>query len=220
FFNNFGLNRDIGLMAWGQLLDNRLDYAAGIFNGTRNGFVDANDFKDFAGLVNFRPFATRTDSWLENLNIGGSTNTGLQNSAPVPRVFRTNVAVTGNLAIGPEFLTLNNNVNESGLRALWSLYMAYYYRHLSLIGEWESGFQNYALVNQPTHTHVPVEGFYLMAGYFLTGETVSGRGILRPLRNFDVRPGRFGLGALELVTRYSYLNIGRQVFTAGLADPN
>ena len=38
FFNNFGLNRDIGLMAWGKMFDNRFDYAAGIFNGTRNGY--------------------------------------------------------------------------------------------------------------------------------------------------------------------------------------
>ena len=59
FFNNFGLNRDIGLMAWGQMFDNRFDYAAAIVNGTRNGYVDSNDFKDFAGLINFRPFATR-----------------------------------------------------------------------------------------------------------------------------------------------------------------
>ena len=117
FFNNFGLNRDIGLMAWGQMFDNRFDYAAAIVNGTRNGYVDANDFKDFAGLVNFRPFATWTDHWLENLNIGGSTDVGLEQNTPIPQVFRTNVATTGNLAIGPEFLALNKNVNESGLRA-------------------------------------------------------------------------------------------------------
>jgi hypothetical protein len=54
--------------------------------------------------------------------IGGSTDTGLENNKPVPQVFRTNVATTGNLAIGPEFLALNNNVNESGLRAFWSLH--------------------------------------------------------------------------------------------------
>ncbi len=33
----------------------------------------------------------------------------------LPTVFRTNVDKTGNLAIGPEFLALNNNVKESGL---------------------------------------------------------------------------------------------------------
>jgi len=219
FFNNFGLNRDIGLMAWGRLFDTRFDYAAGIFNGTRNGYVDSNDFKDFCGLVNFRPFATWTDHPLENLNIGGSTDTGLENNKPVPQVFRTNVATTGNLAIGPEFLALNNNVNESGLRAFWSLHMAYYYRHLSLVGEWQSGFDSYAFVNQNNQTRIPVQSYYVMAGYFITGEAVSGRGVVKPLRDFDVRTGRRGSGAIELVTRYSYLNIGRQVFTAGFADP-
>jgi len=76
------------------------------------------------GLVNFRPFATWTDSCLENFNIGGSTDPGLENNVPVPKVFRTNVATTGNLAIGPEFLSLNNNVLESGLRTSWSMHLA------------------------------------------------------------------------------------------------
>ena len=118
FFNNFGLNRDTGIMAWGRSSDNRFDYAIGIFNGTRNGFVDANDFKDVAGLLNFRPFATWTDHPLENLSLGGSTEAGLENNIPIPVVFRTNVATTGNLALGPEFLALNKNVVESGLQGI------------------------------------------------------------------------------------------------------
>ena len=198
FFNNFGLNRDIGLMAWGQMFDNRFDYAAAIVNGTRNGYVDTNDFKDFAGLVNFRPFATWTDHWLENFNIGGSTDTGLEQGTPVPRSFAPTSPQPGTWPSVPEFLALNKNVDESGLRAFWSLHMAYYYRHLSLVGEWQSGFDSYALVNSSYRTRVPVESFYVMAGYFVTGETVSSRGVLKPLRNFDVRPGKVGPGAIEL----------------------
>ncbi len=219
FFNNFGLNRDIGLMAWGSMFDNRFDYAAGIFNGTRNGYVDSNDFKDFVGLVNFQPFATWIDHPLENFSIGGSTDTGLENNVPIPQGFRTNVATTGNLAIGPEFLALNNNVRESGLRAFWSLHTAYYYKQLSLIAEWQSGFDSYGLVNSNYHTRVPVESFYVTGGYFLTGETVSGRGQVVPFRNFDVRRGKAGPGALEVIARYNYLNIGRNVFSSGFADP-
>ena len=45
FFNNFGQNRDLGVMAYGRLANNTLDYAVGIFNGTRNGFVAASDSK-------------------------------------------------------------------------------------------------------------------------------------------------------------------------------
>ena len=220
FFNNFGLNRDTGIMAWGRSSDNRFDYAVGIFNGTRNGFVDANDFKDVAALLNVRPFALWTDHPLENLSIGGSTEAGLENNIPIPVVFRTNVATTGNLALGPEFLALNKNVVESGLRAFWSIHLAYYYQQLSLISEWQSGFDSYGIVNQQYHTRVPVQSFYVMGGYFLTGETVSGRGLVRPNRNFDVRPGKRGPGAIEFVSRFNYLNIGHNVFTAGLADPS
>ena len=36
----------------------------------------------------------------------------------------------------------------------------------------------------------------------------------------NLRPGKVGPGAVELVGRYKPLNIGHQVFTGGLADPN
>ena len=104
FFNNFGLNRDLGMMAYGQLFRNRFDYAVGIFNGSRNGYVDTNDSKDVAALINFRPFGQVEGSVFENLSFGGSVDFGNQFSIPIPQVFRTNVATTGNLAIGPEFL--------------------------------------------------------------------------------------------------------------------
>ena len=67
---------------------------------------------------------------------------------------------------------------------------------------------------------MPIQSYYVMAGYFLTGETASSRGVLKPIRDFDLRKGKFGLGALELYGRYNPLNFGNQVFTGGLADPN
>ena len=44
--------------------------------------------------------------------------------------------------------------------------------------------------------------------------------MLKPIRDFDLRKGKFGLGALELAARFNPLNFGNQVFTGGLADPN
>jgi phosphate-selective porin OprO/OprP len=221
FFNNFGLNRDCGLMAWGQLFDKRLDYAAGIFNGDRNFFIDRNSSKDFAGLMNVRPFGAREGSILENFNIGGSVLFGNEFNIPVPRTLRTNVATTGASFFGVPFLGFNNNVIESGDRALWDLHAAWYYRHLSLIAEWGSGFQDYAFSATPgDRTRLPVSGYYVQAGYFLTGETVSNRGMLKPLSDFDISHGRFGTGAVELTSRWSTLNLGSEVFTRGLADPN
>ena len=213
FYNNFGPGSDVGIYAWGRWFEKRLDYAVGIFNGTRNGFLDLNDSKDLDAFVNIKPFLKAGIPLLENLNVGGSVSTGNQNNAPNPVLFRTDTAVN--------FLQLNSNVRENGWRTLWDLHMAYYYRQLSVIAEWQSGFQDYALAgNLANRTHLPISGFYVQAGYFLTGETVAFRNVLQPNRPFDLRKGRRGPGAIELGARYSLLDIDRQIFTAGLSDPN
>ncbi len=134
---------------------------------------------------------------------------------------RTIVPTAGSNVLGVPFLTFNNNVVVSGPRNLWSLHAAYFYRSLMVLAEWESGFQDYALANKTnSRVHLPIESFYVQTSYFLTGETMASRGRVRPLRPFDLRRGRFGLGAWEAVFRYADLTLGNQVFTAGLADPN
>ena len=199
----------------------RVDYAAGIFNGIPNAQLDLSNPKSVIAYLNFAPFRPATDSLLENFNIGGSLVAGAQDHVPIPQGLRTIVPTAGNAAIGVPFLTFNDNVVVSGPRNLWSLHTAYYYGGLTLYGEWQSGFQDYALRNQTnSRVHLPIESFYVQAAYLLTGERVANRGMVKPLRPFDLRPGRFGLGAWEVAFRYSGLSLGRQVFTAGLADPN
>ena len=106
--------------------------------------------------------------------------------------------------------------------AFWDLHLAWFYEQLAVVGEWQSGYQDYAInTNQATrsmHTHVPVQSFYVLAGYMLTGETRSQYGVVKPLRPFSLRPGEFGPGAWELFARYNYLYIGNQIFTSGLAS--
>jgi len=74
----------VGLMAYGQLLNgpnfdevSRVQYAAGIFNGNRNGFLARQDGKFLSAYVNAHPFGEWRDSLLENFNIGGSTTYAL-----------------------------------------------------------------------------------------------------------------------------------------------
>ncbi len=221
FFNNFGMNRDLGTMLWGESVAGRIDYAAGIFNSTPNAQFDLSNPKSVIAFLNFAPFRPVKDSPLENFNIGGSLVAGDQNHAPVPQELRTIVPTSGSNVIGVPFLTFNNNVVVSGPRNLWSLHAAYFYRSLMVLAEWQSGFQDYALANQTnSRVHLPIESFYVQASYFLTGERLASRGRVTPLRSFDLRPGRFGLGAWEVVGRYSFLSLGQQVFSAGLADPN
>ena len=109
---------------------------------------------------------------------------------------------------------------ERGLRALWELHAAYYYGGLTLLGAWQGGYESYALGTTGSPTRIPIGGWFAQAGYILTGETLRDRTLIEPLRPFDLRRGRFGLGAFEVTARYSELELSRRVFTAGLADPN
>lgn len=221
FFNNFGLNRDEGMMAYGRLWDGFFDYAAGIFNGTRNGYVANLDLKTMAAYINFRPFLNRKDSILENFDIGGSVFAGTSSNVPQPQTLRTTIAISGNSVAGIPFLGINNNVVEKGPRAFWDLHAAWFYKSLAVIAEWQGGHQNYALANLlSSRTNVPVGSYYVEAGYLLTGETRSSVGVVKPLHPFDLRAGQRGWGAWELVGRYNMLDVGSNVFTSGLADPN
>jgi phosphate-selective porin OprO/OprP len=220
FFNNFGLNRNVGLMGWGQLLEKRIDWAAGVFNGGRNGFLDFDNSKDLAAFLNFNPFLNGGVDALEHLNVGGSVDVGNQNEPAIPNRLRLNVPTQGNPTVGVPFAIFEPNVYESGTRALWSAHMTWYYRQLSLIAEWQSGYQYFAFGDTPfKRTKVGTQGYYVQAGYFLTGEEVTARGQLKPFKDFDLRPGRFGIGAWELAGRYEYLNIAPSIFTGGFVDP-
>jgi phosphate-selective porin OprO/OprP len=226
FATNFEGNRRFGFMGWGSLFENRLEYAVGSFDGQRNSYLSFNSHQDIMAFLNFKPFEPRTDSFLQNLQFGGSVNAGIENNPLSPAVLTTSAppAATSTLSPGSAqvpFLAFNNGVVERGFRALWELHMAYYYQGLSLLGAWDSGFQHYAQGSSgPPPVRVPTSGYFVQAGYILTGETIRDRTLIDPLRPFDLRPGQFGLGALELTARYSELSLGQSVFNGGLADPN
>lgn len=217
FFNNFGLNRDIGAMLHGTVFDKHVDYALGVFNGTRNGFLDQNNAKDVAGYLNIKPFLTSDFKILENFNFGGSFNYGAQNATPIPFTLRTEVATTGNPILGIPFLSFNPGVLEQGQRLLWSMHAAYYYKRLSLISEWQSGIDSYSLGG--FNDAIGVQSFYVQAGYFLTGEHVTFRNVVKPPRPFAPGKADSGFGAWELNSRVNYLDINRDIFTDGFADP-
>ncbi len=226
FATNFEGNRRFGFMGWGSLFENRLEYAVGSFDGQRNSYQSFSSHQDIMAFLNFKPFERRTDSFLQNLQFGGSVNAGIENNPLSPAVLTTSAPPAANSTLTPgsaqvPFLAFSNGVVERGYRALWELHTAYYYQGLSLMGAWDSGFQDYAQGSSgPPPIRVPTSGYFVQAGYILTGETIRDRTLIDPLSPFDLRPGHFGLGALEITARYSELSLGQSVFTGGLADPN
>lgn len=228
FTDNFAANRQLGIMGWGELFDKRFEYNVGVFDGPRNSFQDFNASKDVMSLLNFKPFLLNEGSVLQNLNLGGSVDYGYQGQGPLqPDVLRTSVnasasglsSVSASNQAGVPFLAFNNGVSEQGLRQLWELHAALYYKGLSLLGAWDSGVESYAKAGH-SPVAVPINAYFVQMGYLLTGETLKGPAIIDPIHPFNLKPGKFGLGAFEPTARFSTLNLGNQVFTYGLADPN
>ncbi len=229
---NFALNRQLGGMFWGQLFRDRVEYAVGAFDGARNSYQPYKDTPDAIGFLNIKPFEPVSDpaaplAFLRDLNFGGSGAWGNENNPLTPAVLRTSTnassaGITSTSAVNSAnvpFLAFNNNVTEKGPRALWELHTAYFYKGLTFMGAWDSGYESWAAGNGRPE-HVPVNGYFVQAAYIITGETRTGVGVIDPLRRFDLRRGRFGLGAWEPTARFSDVSVGKQVFSGGLADPN
>lgn len=224
FYLNYGYSRNFALMGHGEMFDGRLDYAVAAANGPRNSFFDNNGHKDILSYLNFRPFYNSERlAFLKHLNVGGSTAYGIQDQRPLPISFRTSLSASeseGTFKTAPAFLELNNNVLERGAREMWELHANYFYKGLSLMSAWDKGYNDYGLAGTPRNVHLPTDGYYVLAAYLLTGEHRERRFFTEPLRPFDLRKGKRGPGAIEVVGRYSAFSVGDQVFTGGLADPN
>jgi len=226
YTTNLGLNRQIGAMAWGYLFEKQLDYAFGVFNGSRNSFENINNAMDLVGFLNVRPFQESEGawSWARFLNLGTSVAFGHQDGSPVPVAFRIGAGSPDANIPGPAtvpFLILNPDVVERGGRLFGSVHAAYFFRGLSLVSEWQYGFGNYTTPARSASEQVPFRGFYVAGGYFLTGEEIARRTRVKPRRplipvnNNEQR----GPGAWEAVVRVSQLQIGDSIFTAAFADP-
>jgi phosphate-selective porin OprO/OprP len=225
---NYEANRRFGLMAHGVLFSERVEYALGSFDTQRNGFSAFHSHQDLEAYLNFKPFYEREEGFLlRNLQFGGSVDVGTENQPLTPAVLRANFSpgpatitstATTNAAELP-FLAFNPGVLERGSRALWEAHLAYYYGGLSLVSTLEGGHEGYANGPAVPPVHIPIDGWSVQAAYLLTGETIRDRTNIQPLHPFDLRQGRFGLGAWELTARYSQLDVDSRVFTAGLADP-
>lgn len=225
FTANLGLNRMLGVQLWGIALEKRLDYAVGVFNGPRNSFEDFNESKDVMSYLNYRPFGGQEDdSLLRNLNLGGSFTYGSQDNPLVPRAFRTASNASNASAadlFSPPFYVFNPNVVERGQRSFWSAHAAYFFRSFSAFADYNGGVLRYApKATSPSSVDVPANGFSASFGYFLTGESLERRTVVEPLHPFNLKSGKFGLGAFELICRYSTMELGSSAFDHGLSNPD
>jgi phosphate-selective porin OprO and OprP len=211
--------RDVGVMIHGQkLLDDRFDYAIGIFNGGTNGDMDTNDSFDGAARVVARPF--KSDFFpeaMQLLQIGISGTFGQEREPPVPSPFRT----PGNVP----WLQFNPAVVTFGTRTRWTPEVSYFFRGFGCAAQflWLDQEMRPSLSSKDI-VRVPMEGSYFLATYLLTGEerTTYSQAV-KPLRPFHPAHPLSAPGAWELVVRVSHLRVDDRIFDAGptqLANPD
>jgi phosphate-selective porin OprO/OprP len=220
-------NRDLGVMAFGDLLGERLSYQIGVFNGVVDGGsadIDDRSGKDVVARVFTHPFRKAQRGTWKELGIGIAASGGSQRGTvatpdlPTYRTAAQQVFFRYRADLTPEGTTIANGDH-------WRIGpQAYYYRGpVGLLTE-------YYVSNQKLRRGVvtgdnAARAWQLESSYVLTGEDASYRGVI-PRRSFERATGGTGWGAFELIARYGRFEVDDDVFqvfanpavSAGRAD--
>jgi len=219
-------NRDLGLQVAGNLLGERVSYAAAWLNGSNDGSssdsfgdVDLNDDKEWAARLFVHPFPDSEHFALRGLGVGiAGTYTDQVGTASQPLLpsYRTPAQATFFRYRAGSSPTL-----ADGERTRLAPQFYYYVGSLGLLGEYTEVSQDLSRATTAglrTGT-VDTTAWQLAASWFLTGEEAAFRGF-KPNSVFSLDQGTWG--AFELVARYHELSIDDAAFAGGVdsfADP-
>jgi phosphate-selective porin OprO/OprP len=204
-------NRDIGIMARGDLFKSRVSYGAGVFNGVPDGGStdgDTQDGKDFAARLFAQPFRTSANASLQGLGFGVAGSYGIQRgnvALPDLPTFKSDGQLT--------FFRFRGDATEAGTAVAGGRHVrlstqgSYYRGSLGVIGEqvWSS----HEVRRATAATTLDHQAWQVAASYVLTGEKASGRAIA-PRRAFDTKAGTWG--AFELTARANGLSADPAAF--------
>lgn len=214
--------RDIGVQVSGDLLENRLTYELGVFNGVVDGGQatggsgdrDSNSGKDVAARLFAHPFRASETPWLQGLGLGVAVTWGEQQGTA------TNAVLPAFVTPGQQtFFSYSAGAFADGERTRFAPQFYWYWQTWGLLGEY---YLNNQRVRRGANVRdVDVSAWQLTLNWVLTGEDASFGGV-RPRQPFD--PAAGGWGAFELVGRAQQLEVDDAAFagTAAtrLADPS
>ncbi|MBN2468836.1 MAG: hypothetical protein JXD19_11880 [Deltaproteobacteria bacterium] len=202
--------RDVGLMAFASVWDDRFNYAVGFFNG--DGMDDATggdvDDPEWTGRVVFAPFKNRNLSLFDQFQVGGSLS--------YARIDRNNVSIHVKTAGLTNFFDVAtsakfNIIREVDDRNSYGAELGWAYGPFALLGEYTRvTFRDITTSSDQFSTDL--ENYYIAFLWMVTGERPCFRnGIFQP-----IRPRRScwegGWGGLGLALRYNYFAAERSVY--------
>ncbi|MBI4766734.1 MAG: hypothetical protein HY787_19415 [Deltaproteobacteria bacterium] len=205
--NTLSPQTDIGIMFLGKVLDNRLEYGLGFFNGQGRNREAVVDDKDFTVRLSFSPFIhTASLPALKKFNFGGSFSTGDNKQDLSGFDLKTEGTST--------FLDIQSGVNQDGRLTRWGLELDYGVGPFGLKAEYLQG--QFDRINKDTaRAKLDLRGGYLTAGYVLTGEDWPQNSSIKPRRDFD--PAKGGWGAFQALGRYQFIETDSDLLNKGLA---
>jgi phosphate-selective porin OprO/OprP len=233
-------NRDLGVSVYGDVLDKKVSYNLGLVNGVSDaGNISTGTAYDGRPEVTGRIFTTPfndSTSALSGLGFGiGATYTkftGEQNLnyTDTAAADATRNGLASYVSEGQQtFFRYGASAVADGERLRISPQASYYVGPFGLITEYArvsqdvsltnknnaDGAASPSLVNDPlaiqsgTNKKLNHNAWQVAASWLLTGEDASFKGV-KPKVNFDLDKG--GLGAWELVARYSEINLDNDTF--------
>lgn len=207
---NLAPTRDIGLMAYGNVIPDVLEYQFGIFNGNAdlaNTDSDDDDKKDVVARVFVHPFRNSGTVALRGFGAGLAGSIGDREGA-VTRTILGTYRSPGQ----QDFFRYRGDAFADGRH--WRLYpQAYWYLgSLGVMAEYAISNQN--VTRGANHASLEHEAWQLAANYVLTGEDASFRGGVKPAQNF----GPDGVGAWEITARIGRTELDKDTFPL-FSDP-
>ncbi len=210
-------SRSVGVGISGKLLEKRLSYELGYFNGEAKNTNDTNDSKEFAVRLDVAPFLAQKESVLQHWHLALQGTTGLEDSK------QPNFGAAGTASMpdsGTTFLQFNttarmNRIERHAVSSYWNR------GPCKLIGEFASSRldleRNTAPDNLETKITSPntrFDAWYVTATYVLTGEDAKINGLIEPKSPFKTGEGG-GWGAWEVAGRISKFQAEREPFGQG-----
>jgi len=206
-----GPNRDIGLQLSGDLVNDTVSYAVGVFNGVADGgssVSDSSDDKDITARLFLTPFKNSDVDALKGLSIGVAGSYGKEEGS-VSSSGLAGFRSPGQATVFSYRSATNDadNVIADGDRTRVSPQFTYYTGSFGLLGEYVVA--SHEVRRGDSTETLDHEAWQLAASYVLTGEENSFRGI-NPKRPFDLSKGQWG--AFELAVRFSELSVDSKTF--------
>lgn len=204
--SNLAPNRDLGFMAYGNLIPDVLEYQLGLFNGNAdigNTDNDDDDSKDVAGRIFAHPFRNADTVALQGLGVGVAGSVGSRDGSTSRTILGT-YKTPGQ----QDFFRYRSDAFADGQH--WRLYpQAYWYSgNKGLLAEY--AISNQEVTRGANHGELEHKAWQVAASYVLTGEDVTFRGGVKPFQDFNFQKG--GIGAWEVVARVGQTDIDDGAF--------